>query len=252
MHNFMVLEKPAASGGKVLELCRTDGMHLLSAPSDATGQRLIDRAMEELKASHGAWLNLSSGHLPDWGQQLAPLLQQVRWNDWHFAPGSYVSQRHTMGEIRRGVPLKDVPEVWHLVGRIQEESCPLNFLVLDREALDLFIDLVPPQGNYIEMDTFIRRHGDKVAHVASMARFSWECVMHYCGEVRTAMPDGGVTVVPNLYVYPHLKTFIARGDLSFLLPSTRFNGTAVMTAHCKRSYENLLEELTAFLGRKVA
>lgn len=252
MDNFMVLENPARSGGALLELRRTDGLLLLAAPADAAGQERIDHALEELTASNGAWLNCTSGHLPEWGQQLLPFLTEVRNNDWNFAPGSYVSQRHTASEISRGIPLRDLPEVYQLVGNLQEYTCAFNYLVLDREALELFIDLVPPEGNYLAIDSFIRQHGDRVARVSSVARTAWECVMHYCGEVRGPMPEGFIQPVPNLFVYPALKTFIVRGDLSYLLSHTRFKGTAVMQTFCRRSYEALLDDMITFAERKVA
>lgn len=252
MENFIVLEKPAAAGGHILELRRTDGLLLLQAPSDASGQHRIDAALEELKASNGAWLNLTSGCLPEWGRQLLPFLKEVRSNGWSLAPGSYVSQRHTCSEISRGIPLRDLPEVYQLVGNLKEYSCAFNYLVLDPEALELFIDLVPAEGNHLAIDRFIRQHGDRVARVSSVARTAWDCVMHYCGEVRTPVPEGFVQPVPNLFVYPALKTFIARGDLSCLLPHTRFKGTAVMQTFCRRSYDALLDDLFTFAERRVA
>lgn len=247
MKRGFTVEAGEGRAGRVLKLCRQDGLVLMTQPDDASGQRRIDDALRELDDHQGAWLSLSGPMVPEWGRRFASFLEKVRHNDWTFSPGTVLSQWYTEGHINKGIPLKDVPEVYSLWGNLNEYSCLAHFLILDPEALELVEDLVPPSGNRLDIDRFVRLNADHVARVSRLMPGNWHATMHWGPEVRSPVPELGVMYActgTRVYGLRDHLTAIVRGDLSATLPETRHQGTAILQALCPRSYDRMMEFIT--------
>lgn len=58
MKRGFAVEAGEGRAGRILKLCRQDGLVLMTQPDDASGQRRIDDALRELDDHQGAWLSL--------------------------------------------------------------------------------------------------------------------------------------------------------------------------------------------------